>query len=154
MIRTARRLAAAAAFSLGLAAPFAFTGCNDKCPSEVAKVNTPPTCPLLAANADVTVTLPLCTSCNQTAPECTVVPPTSLPGDVAFQLDAVVQACTSSSSCPLGCDNPAPTVTCRFHSPSDTAVTYEFVLVGPDGNEVTPRPTFRVGATSVTTCGI
>jgi hypothetical protein len=154
MTRTAaRRLAVAAALSLGLAAPFAFTGCNDKCPSEnPGLANDPsavPTCAGMAANTTVQVRLKICPTCNQTAPECNVILPNAT-DPVHIQLDPIVQACESSSSCPTA-SCALNGVTCTFTSPGPGSYT---VLVADPATNTQVERTFTVDAAGVaTTCG-
>ncbi|HET9552334.1 MAG TPA: hypothetical protein VFP50_05150 [Anaeromyxobacteraceae bacterium] len=150
MTRPARRLAVATALALGLAAPFAFTGCNDKCPTENPGLandpNAVPTCPNMAANTTVSVQLKICPSCNQTAPECTVIPPA---GDRIIQLDAVVQACQSASSCPPSCLTNG--VTCTFTAPGPG--NYTILVSDPSSPTPVEKPFTVVATGGATSCG-
>jgi hypothetical protein len=145
---TARRLAVLTS----VAASIALTGCGgDTCPTEVAKVTSVPASCSLAADANVTVNLPLCTSCNQSAPECVVVPPSGGP-DNDFQLDTTAQACTDGSSCPLPASCPAvpPVVSCRFRTPAVSG-SYDFVIIDANANVQTIP--FTVSAGGALGCG-
>jgi len=114
-------LAAALATALG--------GCDNKCPTDLAKVTTPPACATLKADADVTVVIPVCTRCDQATPECAVVPPQ---GDAVFQLDTTVQVCTARTDCPLDCPLVQPTATCRFRTPAASG-PYTLRIFQPTG---------------------
>lgn len=148
---TARRLAVL----LTAALPLALAGCGgDTCPTEVAKVSAAPASCQLAPNTVVTVTVPLCTSCNQSAPACVVVPPDpTVPGDRSFQLDTTAQACTSDSSCPggAGCFFPAPSVTCTFQTPPvGSNNNWFFTIIDQSGVQVDQG--FTVAANGGTGC--
>jgi hypothetical protein len=134
---TVRRLALLLA-----AAPLALAGCggNDTCPTEVATVSAapPPGACTLRADAVVTVSLELCTKCNQSVPACEVVPPTG--GlDRAYQLDTFAQACTGDGSCiPNSCPADPPIVACRFRTPAVSGtVPYDFVIFDSVGVQKT-----------------
>lgn len=138
---TARRLAALLAAAL----PLALVGCGaDTCPTEVAKVSAAPAAGActLRADAEVTVNLELCTRCNQSIPECVVVPPTG--GDNDFQLDTIAQACTGDSSCGTDCPLVPPVVSCRFRTPPVSG-PYDFVIVDASANFLTIPFTVSVG---------
>jgi hypothetical protein len=132
---------------LAAVAPLLLAGCaEDACPTEVAKVNSAPASCQLAPATTVTVTLPLCTRCNQTVPQCVVVPPISS-GDNAFQLDTTAQACTDPSSCGFDCPTQPPEVTCVFQTPPlGASNSYDFVIVDPSGNDLLVPFTVAAGA--------
>lgn len=148
---TARRLAVL----LSVAAPMVLVACGgDTCPTEVAKVSSvpAPNACSLRADAVVTVNLEICTRCNQSVPDCVVVPPSGAVGDNAFQLDTTAQACTDSSSCPIdeSCPQQPPVAACTFRTPAVSG-TYDFVII--DANATQQTIPFTVSASGSTSCG-
>jgi hypothetical protein len=150
-MNTTCRLAvlAAAAFSLVMA------GCGtNKCPTENPKISGGasgvPVCTGAAAvqaGATVTVSLRTCPTCNQTTDVCTVLPAGS---DGIIQLDPLVQACTSSSSCPPSC-NLQPT-TCTFTAPS-TPGSYQILVYDPGTGGPIQQPFEVVASGGARSCG-
>ncbi len=145
---TSRRLAVLTAAALSLAV----AGCGtNTCPTENPKISGGlsgvPACSGIQAGAVVTVALRTCPTCNQTADVCNVTPPGA---DGIIQLDPLVQACTSSTSCPPTC-NLAPT-TCTFTAPAAPG-TYQILVYDPGTGGPLQQPFQVVAASGVTSCG-
>lgn len=146
-----RRLTLAAAFAAVLVVGLAGCG-GDTCPTENPNLSGGaagvPVCTggtAVQAGATVTVNLRICPTCNQTADVCTVTLPQ---GDNIIQLDPLVQACTSSTSCPPQClFRP---MGCTFTAPA--AGSYQ-LLVNDPASGVVMQPFEVVAATTNRTCG-
>jgi len=139
---TARRLAVLAA----VASPLWLAGCDNKCPTETPQVSSVPSCAGMAPNTQVTVQVRICPTCNQTVPECQVLPPGA---DGIIQLDALVQACDPSSSCPSPSCNLNP-LSCAFRSPGPGSYTI-LIADGATGQPVEQPFIVAAGGTN-TTC--
>lgn len=145
-----RRLTLAAAFAAVLAA--GLSGCGgDTCPTENPNLSGGaagvPVCTggtAVQAGATVTVSLRICPTCNQTADVCTVTLPQ---GDNIIQLDPLVQACTSSTSCPPACT--LKPLGCTFTAPA--AGNYN-LLVNDPASGVVMQPFQVVADGGATTC--
>ena len=151
MATDTRRLALAAAFAGALAA--SLPGCGgEKCPTENPTISGGaagvPVCTggtAVQAGATVTVNLRICPTCNQTADVCTVTLPQ---GDNIIQLDPLVQACTSSASCPNPFCTLAP-LGCTFTAPA--AGNYQLLVNDPDTG-VVQQPFQVVASGGATSC--
>ena len=128
------------------AAAVGLSACGDKCPTETPQVDAVANC-TATAGSTVTVPLRLCPTCNQTAASCDVDTSQAASSGI-IQLDPVVEACESASSCAPGCDPNA--INCTFAAPSQPG-PYDLIVFNPATNStITKR--LDVVASGGTSC--
>lgn len=147
---TTRQTLIAAAAALSLVA----VGCGEKCNEETPPVETASlkaSCDDMAPNTAVTVTIPVCPTCNQGTPTCTYRADNLAAGII--QLEPLAEACESSNSCPpvnpASC--PAQPLACEFVTPVAEA-TYTLTIVTADGSTIDKG--FPIAAGGGTTCAL